>query len=103
MQTKVVSFCRVSPVQFAKALCNEKSRQNLRFANQLQRHEDQIKDNQFSVTSDIENQKQAEKKAKKDVWGTFGEGQMIGGIYKLEQDDATFLTLYDNDRYIIVE
>ena len=28
---------------------------------------------------------------------------MIGGVYKLEQKEATFLTLFEQDRYIIVE
>ena len=33
MHTKIVSYSRVSPVQFAKALCDEKLRMSLRFNN----------------------------------------------------------------------
>jgi hypothetical protein len=37
------------------------------------------------------------------MYGQFADGQMIGGIYKLEQGMTTFLTLFDQNKYIIVE
>ena len=36
MRTKIVSYCHVTPVQFVKALCDEKLRVSLRFGDKNQ-------------------------------------------------------------------
>ena len=110
MQTKIVSFSKVSPVQFAKALCDEKLRMSLRF-NTSGQDKDDLNTTDFlgsnssfmNHTADLENNRGSPLKDKKDVWGTFDHGQLNGGVYRLEQDDSVFQTLYDSDRYIIVE
>lgn len=40
---------------------------------------------------------------KRTVYGKFAEGHMIGGIYKLEQGATSFMTMFDHNRYIILE
>lgn len=96
MQTKIVSVTSVSPVQFAKALCDERLRMSLRFSNQAagQDHLLNTTDLLGSTSSytnqhqDLENQGPV--KVKKDIWGTFDHGHVAGGVYRLEQDESIF-------------
>jgi len=107
----------VSPVQFAKALCDQKARYGLRFKeikylNCVMENQSTQESDQFFKKSkndgDIESQtnpKQGLKNQNVDTnaYGTFAEGQMNGGIYRLQQGDSVYYTLFENERYIICE
>ena len=61
--------------------------------------EDKMSNTEKRLEEDIENQKtnyhDASSIPKRTGYGKFAEGQMIGGIYKLEQGSTTFITMFD--------